>query len=69
MKEWNKNIGLSLLGKKQNPNTVEKRRISNSKAVMQYDLDNNFIQEWLNGKIAAQKLNISYSGINNCCLG
>jgi group I intron endonuclease len=67
--EWNKNIGLSLLGKKQSIDTIEKRRISNSKAIIQYDLKDNFIKEWVSGKIAAKELNISYAGINNCCLG
>jgi len=67
--EWNKNIGLSLLNKKQSINTVEKRRISNSKPIIQYDLNDNFIKEWPNGKIAAKELNITYSGINHCCLG
>ena len=67
--EWNKNIGLSLLGKKQNINTVEKRRVSNSKTIIQYDLNNNPIKEWINGKVAAKELNITYTGINHCCLG
>ena len=67
--EWNINIGLSLLGKKQNINTIEKRRVSNSKAIIHYDLNNNFIKEWINGKVASEELNISYTGINDCCLG
>jgi group I intron endonuclease len=65
--QWNMNIGLSLLGKKQNDSTIEKRRISNSKHIIQYDLKGNFIKEWDNGKIASKELNISYTSINHCC--
>jgi len=67
--EWNKNIGISLLGKKQSISTIEKRRISNSKNIIQYDLNGNPIKEWISGKIASKELNITYTGINNCCLG
>lgn len=65
--EWNKNIGLSLLGKKHSQTTNEKRIISLSKIIIQYDLQGNFIKEWPNAKLAAKELNLSYGGINRCC--
>jgi len=38
-----------------------------SKPVLQYDLEGNFIREWENGRLASQKLNINYTGLNNNC--
>ena len=67
--KWNKNIGLSLLGKKQSATTISKRRISNSKPIIQYDLNGNFIKEWVNAKVATKELNLNYPSINQCCLG
>ena len=39
----------------------------NSKSVLQFDKNNNFIKEWKNAKLAAKELNISYCGINSVC--
>lgn len=37
--------------------------------VMQYSLDNIFIKEWDNARIASEELGISYTGIRNCVTG
>lgn len=67
--DWNKNIGKSLLGKTQSFSTIQKRRESNSKPIIQYDLQGNTIKEWLSAKEAAEVLNLGYTSINNCCNG
>lgn len=53
-------------GKHLKESTREKIKKKNSKPVLQYDLEGNFIKEWESGKIAAQELGLNYTGINNC---
>lgn len=40
-----------------------------SKVVTQYSINNEFIKEWDNAKIASEELGISYAGIRNCVTG
>ena len=37
------------------------------KPVLQYDLEGNFIKEWISAKEASQQLNIKNSDISSCC--
>jgi len=48
-----------------------KLKISNSKsiAILQYDISNNYVQEWKSAKVAATILKISESNINGCLKG
>jgi len=47
-----------------------KYRLPKSKPVLQYDLEGNFIKEWINGKEAWRNINRgSYGDISACCLG
>jgi hypothetical protein len=42
----------------------------NQKPVLQYDLEGNFIKEWLSGREASYILNLkNYDSISACCLG
>jgi hypothetical protein len=60
---------ISKINYKPNILCHENRIKSLSKPVLQYDLDGNFIKEWINGKEAANILNIkSYGDISACCL-
>lgn len=66
---------LRMMGKQQNlgyKHTDEaKKNISKNhgrkRAVSQFDLDGNFIQDWDYIKLAADTLNIQKTGINMCC--
>ena len=42
---------------------------SNTKPIIQYDIDMNKINEFKSQKEASNILNISYSSISNCCRG
>lgn len=42
---------------------------SKSKAVIQYDLDGNYIKVWKSSNFASECLNILAAGIRNCCRG
>jgi hypothetical protein len=46
-----------------------KGRIINNKCVMQYDLEGNFIKEWVSCREAHRVLGIHYGSISLCCLG
>lgn len=60
---------ISKINYKPNILCHENRIKSLSKPVLQYDLDGNFIKEWINGREAANILNIkSYGDISACCL-
>ena len=52
----------SLKYKKKPTKFIESKSIP----IIQYDLEGNFIKEWLSAKIASRELNISDSGINQC---
>lgn len=41
----------------------------NSKPVLQFDLEDNLIKEWVSGRVASLELNIGYNSINNCLRG
>jgi hypothetical protein len=58
-------------GKKITNNTTRSTNISQSrqKPILQYDLEDNFIKEWISGKEAGKILNISNSNITQCCKG
>ena len=53
-------------GKHLKEETKEKIKKGNSKKVIQYSLDGDFIKEWDNAKEAAKELGFGYSAINNC---
>lgn len=69
----NKNRGskisksLNLLSNKTKQNKNNLISKSNSKPIIQYDLEGNFIKEWKSSKEASRKLHIYDSNIN-CCL-
>ena len=48
-----------------------KRPYKNNKGkiTLQYDLDGNFIKEWLNAKTASRELGLEYISITECCTG
>jgi len=48
-----------------------KRPYKNNKGkiTLQYDLDGNFIKEWLNAKTASRELGLEYTSITECCTG
>lgn len=46
---------------------ITQAKIKNSKPVVQYTLDGNFIAEYINAKEAERQTNISNSNINSCC--
>lgn len=56
---------------KKNMSIITKEKMSKAqkKAVLQYDLNGNFIQEWDSGLEAAKKLNLHQTGISSCCNG
>ena len=62
---------LSDLAKQRVITEAEKLKISdkNSIAVLQYDLDGNFIKEWKSARQAFKDLNISYKNICTVCQG
>ena len=45
-----------------------KGRIINNKPVLQYDIDGNFIKEWISCREAYRQLGIHYGSISVCCL-
>ena len=55
------------LGKKLSDETKRKIGIAFSKKVYQYDIDNNFIQEFISSSEAGRILNIKNSSISSCC--
>jgi group I intron endonuclease len=63
--------GMEKNKKPTKPETIEKMRKNkpNIKAVLQYDLNNNFIKEWPSFSEAARYFNIDSTGIMNCCKG
>lgn len=66
-KEHKKNISKSKEGSKNSMFGVTGSDNKRSKPVQQFDLENNFIQDWENGKIASEKLGLNYKAINKCC--
>lgn len=73
--EAKQKIREKLLGLSQSEETRQKRSntlysMNKGKAVLQYDLDGNYIAEYPSSKRAAEILNISsYSNISQCCKG
>jgi hypothetical protein len=68
--EWKQKIGDSNRGKtKHTSNSKSTIGDKNSKLVHQYDMSNNFIQEWKSQLEASKQLNINYKSINNCAKG
>lgn len=51
------------------PDIIQKMACINKKAVLQYDLDGNLIQEWDCANTAAKKLGFRQPNISSCCLG
>lgn len=68
--EWNNNISKAKKGKPQHTE-LGKRTIGdkNSKPVIQYDREGNFIKEWESQLVASKILKINYKSINNCVMG
>lgn len=67
--EHKKNLSIACKGRK--PWNLGKSHVieSNKKIICQYDLCGNIIKEWHSGKEASLELNISRSGISQCCTG
>jgi hypothetical protein len=64
--------GEGILGLKyteQRINNLKNALRKNSKKVYQYDLDGNFIKEWVNAKEASEKTGALYANIIHCCKG
>lgn len=61
-----------MFGKKVNDETRTKRKDSmigkNSKAILQYDLDGNFIREWISGNEIQRTMNILQTSISRVCI-
>lgn len=67
--EHAKHISESKMGDK-NPIFGKKGKDNpRSKIVVQYSLEDEFIKEWDNARIASEELGISYTGIRNCITG
>lgn len=55
---------------KNAPNTYKGKKINKGgKSVLQYDLDGNFIKEWVSTMEIQRKLNYHRGNISNCCNG
>lgn len=65
--EHRKNISKAKRGKNNNMYGRTGDKHPRSKPIIQFDLQMNFIKEWLNASLAAKELNISYAALNNCC--
>jgi len=66
-KEWGNKISEAKKNKPQH--TKESKKLiseKNSKPVLQYDKQGNFIKEWKSQLEASKLLNINYQSINNC---
>lgn len=55
------------LGKKLSDDTKRKIGLAFSKKVYQYDINNNFIQQFISSSEASRILNINNSSISSCC--
>lgn len=55
-------------GKKRTEEYKRKSSKLKAKAIIQYDLENNFIKSWDSAKIAGKTLNISQGNISSVCL-
>jgi hypothetical protein len=62
-------MSLSRRNKKIKQSTREKMSRSKNKAILQYDLEGNFIKEWESITKASTILHINHSCISACCLG
>jgi len=58
-------ISKSLTGYKQNKEHLNKRKLANSKPIIQYNLDGTPLREWISCTEASKVLNINIRGINN----
>lgn len=66
-KETKEKLSKQRTGKNNPMYGIKGKSHHNSKIVIQYDLENNFIREWANVRIASDELNINKGGIYNCC--
>ena len=66
-KERNLNISTSLKNKPKTEQHKLNIKMSKSKSILQYDLEENFIKEWESGKEAGNSLFINKSNIAQCC--
>jgi len=55
-------------GKKHTKNQINNDILRKSKTILQYDLDDNFIKEWMSATEAAKALGFHQSSINKVCL-
>jgi len=62
-------MGKSNKGKTRNETFKNNIRIKNSKPILQYDKQGNFIKEWKSAKVAADELGFKQTNINANCLG
>jgi hypothetical protein len=51
-----------------NNNIYKKSALSRSKAIDQYDLNNNFIKSWLSASETGSELGIQFKCISACCV-
>lgn len=62
-------MSISKKGKKFSLERKVKMSINFKKPILQYDLNNNFIQEWNSAMDASKELKINSSHISSCCRG
>ena len=67
--EWNENIAKSKKGKKQSKETIEKRTKVRSIAVVQLDLQRNFISVHQSSKQIERDFGFAHNNIIKCCKG
>ena len=60
-------VSKSKKGKKLTLSHINNHAKAISKAIVQYDKDNNFIKEWQNAIIAGKELKINAGNITTCC--
>lgn len=72
-KETKLKISNSHKGKKTSKEHLEKLHkgqiLANSKPIIQYDLEGNFIKEWQSATIAAKEINLHPTSIRHCVQG
>ena len=67
--EHRKNLSKSAKGKKMSEDSRKKMSSAKKVAILQYDLDGNFIREWEGLSDAAKSLNGYTTNIMRCCQG
>lgn len=70
-KEHREKLSISKKGKffsDEHKNNLKKASLNkNAKNIIQYDVNNNLISEWVSASVAGKKLKISPSHISKCC--